>query len=215
MGKLTENGVRWGSVGRTGLPIAGDFLVRMGGAMALVSVVARFGVVAVAAYGIGTKAIYFATMGFYAIRQAATIHASRVAGEGRDESGAIGKQALVLGLGAGCAAAVTYGAGAAWIMAAFTGRAEVAEVGAGFLHWVGLYLIPLSGVLALSGVLMAGRSASRLFLVTLAGTLLLPPLAYGLSTATALHLTGIWLAMGVSAAIQLALVLRLWMTAAP
>ncbi|WP_318211280.1 MULTISPECIES: MATE family efflux transporter [unclassified Streptomyces] len=64
----------------TGLPMGVDFAVRMAGALALVSVVARLGVTEMAAYGIATKAMYVATMAFYAVRQAAAIHSAHLLG---------------------------------------------------------------------------------------------------------------------------------------
>lgn len=81
----------------TGLPMSVDFVVRMLGALALVAVVARLGVTQVAAYGIATKAMYVATMAFYAVRQAAAIHTAHLLGAGRDERRAVGRQALFLG----------------------------------------------------------------------------------------------------------------------
>lgn len=80
----------------TGLPMSADFLVRMTGALALVAVVARIGVTEVAAYGIATKAMYVATMAFYAVRQAASIHTAHLLGAGRDERRDVGRQALLL-----------------------------------------------------------------------------------------------------------------------
>ncbi|MEZ0112709.1 Na+-driven multidrug efflux pump [Catenulispora sp. EB89] len=189
-------------VARAGAPLGTDFIVRMAGATALAGVVATFGVAAVAAYGIGTKAMYFASMAFYAVRQAATIHSARSAPDRRIGSAVLGVGA-VLGLGA----AVVYAAAAPWIMAAFTARPDVAAVGVVFLRWLALYLVPTSVVIGLSGVLAAGRGGRRLLPVTVFGTVLAVVLAHVLSGP--FSLAGVWAAMASSAALQCAALLVL------
>ncbi|GAA3083339.1 hypothetical protein GCM10020000_81860 [Streptomyces olivoverticillatus] len=113
----------------TGLPMSADFVVRMAGALALVAIVARIGVSEVAAYGIATKAMYVATMGFYAVRQAAAIHTAHLLGAGRDERRAIGRQVLLLAGSLGFTALLTLLAAGPWIMRAFGSEGEVAEAG--------------------------------------------------------------------------------------
>ncbi|MEY9926112.1 Na+-driven multidrug efflux pump [Catenulispora sp. GP43] len=191
-------------VARAGAPLGTDFVVRMAGATALAAVVAGFGVAAVAAYGIGTKAMYFASMAFYAVRQAATIHSARSAPESGRRIGA-----AVIGVGAsvGAVAAVVYAGAAPWIMAAFTGRAEVVSVGVVFLRWLALYLVPMSVVISVSGALAAGRGGNRLPAVTAVGTAVLVLLAHGL--AGPFGLPGVWAAMVGSAALQCAALLVL------
>ncbi|WP_370382749.1 MATE family efflux transporter [Catenulispora sp. GAS73] len=187
-------------VARAGAPLGTDFIVRMAGATALAGVVATFGVAAVAAYGIGTKAMYFASMAFYAVRQAATIHSARSAPDRRIGSAVLGVGA-VLGLGA----AVVYAATAPWIMAAFTARPDVAGVGVVFLRWLALYLVPTAVVIGLSGVLATGRGGRRLLPVTVVGTVLAVVLAHVLSGP--FGLAGVWAAMASSAALQCAALL--------
>lgn len=80
----------------TGLPMSADFTVRQTGALVLVAIVARIGVTAVAAYAIAYKVMYVATMAFYAVRQAASIHTAHTRGEGRDARRAIGRQAVLV-----------------------------------------------------------------------------------------------------------------------
>ncbi|MFC4041320.1 MATE family efflux transporter [Dactylosporangium siamense] len=204
----------------TGAPIAGDFLVRMAGALAVVALVGRFGVTAVAAYGIGMKALYFATMAFYAIRNAATIHTPRVLGSVGGEAGgavggeasearrqAVGRQVLRLALGAGVLAGVVFAGSAAPLMRLFTGDAQVIAAGTVFLRCVGGYLVPIAGVIALGGFLVASGRGARLFAVTVVG--ITAQTVLGWSLATAIGLPGVWLAMGLSALLQLGLVLRL------
>jgi Na+-driven multidrug efflux pump len=176
----------------------------MAGATALAAVVAGFGVTAVAAYGVGTKAMYFASMAFYAVRQAATIQSARSA---PDQAPRIGRAALVVGTALGGAAALLYGGAAPWIMAAFTGRPEVVAVGVVFLRWLALYLVPISAVISLSGALAGGRGGSRLLPVTVGGTVALVVLAHLL--AGPFGLPGVWAAMVGSAALQCAALLFL------
>jgi len=196
----------------TGAPIAGDFLVRMAGALAVIAIVGRFGVAAVAAYGIGMKALYFATMGFYAIRNAATIHTPRtltaITGDRLEtERQAIGRHALRLALGAGVLASVVFAVPAGLLMRIFTDDARVIAVGTVFLRCAGGYLVPIAGVIALAGFLMASGRGTRLFAVTVVGMVVQSVLGWLLSAA--IGLTGVWLAMALSALLQLVLALRL------
>ncbi|MFC9594572.1 MATE family efflux transporter [Streptomyces sp. NPDC056944] len=185
----------------TGLPMAVDFAVRMAGALALVTVVARLGVTEIAAYGIATKAMYVATMAFYAVRQAAAIHSAHLLGSGRDERRAVGRQALLLGgtLGAGAAGLLLLGAGP--VMRAFGSEPAVAEAGALFLRCLGPYLLLMAGYIALAGVFEGTGASPYLARITVAGVLVQLPLAYALSGA---GLPGICLAMALAMAAQCA-----------
>jgi putative MATE family efflux protein len=192
----------WGTL-RTGLPMAADFTVRQGGALVLVAIVARLGVTAVAAYSIAYKVMYVATMGFYAVRQAASIHTAHLLGAGKDARRAIGRQAVVVSGGFGLAAALLLAVTAPWIMAAFGAGPGVAHDGVLFLRCVGPYLLLMACFIALGGVFEGSGGAPVLLRVTLLGTALQLPLAYGLS---GLGLPGVCLAMAVSMAVQCATV---------
>ncbi|MGW4163515.1 MATE family efflux transporter [Streptomyces sp. NPDC004788] len=185
-----------------GLPMSVDFVVRMGGALALVSVIARLGVTEIAAYGIATKAMYVATMAFYAVRQAASIHTAHLLGAGHDERGPVGRQALVLGgvLGAGAAVSLLLGAGP--VMRGFGAEPAVAAAGALFLRCLGPYLLLMAGFIALAGVFEGSGDSPRLARITVAGVLLQLPLAYVLSGPLGLGLAGICLAMALAMAAQ-------------
>ncbi|MFF7676096.1 MATE family efflux transporter [Actinacidiphila glaucinigra] len=186
----------------TGAPMAADFLVRMAGTLTLVAIVARLGVDRVAAYGIATKAVYAATMGFYAVRQAASIHTAYHLGAGRDERRAIGRQALLLGAGLGLLAAVVLQPAAPWIMAAFGAEPGVAAAGTAFLRTLGPYLVLLACFIAPGGVLQGGGGAALLVRVTLVGTAVQLPLAYALAVPAGLGLVGVGVAMAVAAGLQ-------------
>ncbi|GIE88464.1 MATE family efflux transporter [Actinoplanes regularis] len=193
-----------------GAPIAGDFLVRMAGALTVIGVVSRSGVAAVAAYGIGMKLLYFATMSFYALRNAVTIHTPRTLSALEPEARApqrraIGGQALGLALAAGTVATVLFAAAAPALMRLFSTDPQVVAAGVVLLRCVGGYLIPIAGVIALGGLLMGSGSGSRLFAVTVAGMATQSVLAWVF--AGALGLPGVWLAMAVGGLLQLALVL--------
>ncbi|NUR69427.1 MAG: MATE family efflux transporter [Hamadaea sp.] len=194
---------------RVGGPISGDFLVRMAGALGLVAVVGRFGVVAVAGYGIGMKALYVATMAFYAIRNAATIHLPRSlsaisgdAGEKQVVEGDIRRVTLRVAFCVGVVAAVVFAAGSGWILRAFTSDPAVIAAGSSFLRCIGPYLVGLSGVVAMGGLLQGAGRGSLMFAVTVVGMTGQLGLAWLLSSAVGL--TGVWVAMGVSALSQLA-----------
>ncbi|WP_050369781.1 MATE family efflux transporter [Streptomyces acidiscabies] len=181
-----------------GLPMALDFSVRQTGGLVLVAVVARIGVTAVAAYGIAYKVLYFATMAFYAVRQAAAIHTAYT-GEAR----ATGRAAVKVAGGVGVVAAGVFAVGAPWIMAAFGAGEEVTADGVLFLRCVGPYLVLMAGVIALGGVFEAGGGGT--VGATVVGTAVQLPLAYGLS---GFGLPGVCAALAVSMAVQGALLVR-------
>ncbi|MFI6032696.1 MATE family efflux transporter [Streptomyces sp. NPDC051315] len=187
----------------TGLPMSLDFTVRQAGALGLVAVVARLGVTAVAAYAIAYKVLYVATMAFYAVRQAASIHTAHTRGAGRDERGAIGRQALLVSGAVGLVAALLVAAAAPWIMAAFGAGPAVAREGVLFLRCVGPYLLLMAGFIALGGVFEGGGGAPALLRVTVLGTAVQLPLAHGLS---GLGLPGVCLALALAMAVQCAVV---------
>ncbi|MER7791492.1 MATE family efflux transporter [Streptomyces sp. NPDC097640] len=190
----------------TGLPMAADFTARMAGSLLLVAVVARIGVTSVAAYAIATKAMYVATMSFYAVRQAAAIHTAHTLGAGRDARAAIARQAVLLGLALGALAALALLAAAPWVMRAFGARPDVAGAGAAFLRCVGPYLALLGCLIALGGVFEGSGGSPLMLRVTLAGTAVQLPLAYGLS---GFGLPGVCAAMALAAALQCLAVLAL------
>ncbi|MER5751171.1 MATE family efflux transporter [Streptomyces sp. NPDC002088] len=183
----------------TGLPMSADFTVRQGGALVLVAIVARLGVTAVAAYAIGYKVMYIATMAFYAVRQAASIHTAHTRGAGQDARRAIGRQAVLVSGTVGLAAAALMCLTAPWIMAAFGAGPGIAHAGVLFLRCVGPYLLLMACFIALGGVFEGSGGAPVLLRVTLLGTAVQLPLAYGLSR---LGLPGICLALALAMAVQ-------------
>ncbi|MEU9053920.1 MATE family efflux transporter [Streptomyces sp. NPDC048384] len=192
---------------RTGLPMSADFTVRQAGTLALVAIVARLGVTAVAAYSIAYKVLYVATMGFYAVRQAAAIHTAHLLGGGEDARSAIGRQAVRLAGIFALATAVLLGVTAPWIMAAFGAGPGVAHAGVLFLRCIGPYLLLMACFIALGGVFEGSGGAPLLLRVTVLGTAVQLPLAYGLS---GLGLPGVCLALGSAMAVQCAAVLVLF-----
>ncbi|WP_128976785.1 MATE family efflux transporter [Streptomyces roseicoloratus] len=203
-----------------GLPMSVDFAVRMAGALALVSVVARIGVTEIAAYGIATKAMYVTTMAFYAVKQAAAIHTAHRLGalgvpgaspEGaesgpgwraREVRRAVGRQAAVLGglLGAGAAVLLLVAAGP--VMRGFGAEPSVVAAGALFLRCLGPYLLLMAVFIALAGVFEGAGDSAPLARITVFGVLLQLPLAYALSGP--LGLGGVCLAMALAMAVQCA-----------
>ncbi|MDX3232044.1 MATE family efflux transporter [Streptomyces sp. ME19-01-6] len=190
----------------TGLPMAADFTARMAGSLLLVAVVARIGVASVAAYAIATKAMYVATMSFYAVRQAAAIHTAHTLGAGRDARAAIARQAALLGAALGALAALVLLAAAPWVMRAFGARPDVAAAGTAFLRCLGPYLALLGCFIALGGVFEGAGGSPLMLRVTLAGTAVQLPLAHGLS---GFGLPGVCAAMALAAALQCLAVLAL------
>ncbi|MGW1951939.1 MATE family efflux transporter [Streptomyces sp. NPDC001920] len=197
---------------RTGLPIAADFTVRQTGTLGLVAIVARLGVTAVAAYSIAYKALYVATMAFYAVRQAASLHTAHLLGAGRDARRAIARQAVLVSGGAGLMAAVLLAVTAPWVMAAFGAGPAVAHDGVLFLRCVGPYLVLMACFIALGGIFEGSGAAPRLLRVTVLGTAFQLPLVHGLS---GLGLPGVCLGLALAMAAQCAAVLVLLRRARP
>ncbi|MEU9193383.1 MATE family efflux transporter [Streptomyces hundungensis] len=191
---------------RTGLPLSADFVTRMGGALALVAVVARIGVAEVAAYGIATKAMYGATMAFYSVRQAAAIHTARLLGAGRDERGAVGREVLRVAAVLGAGAGLVLFAAAPRIMAAFGAYGAVATAGVLQLRCLGPYLMLLACFIGWGGVVEGGGGSPRLVRITACGVTLQLVLAHALS---GLGLPGICLAMALAMGVQCAALARL------
>ncbi|MFG2333774.1 MATE family efflux transporter [Streptomyces sp. NPDC048604] len=186
----------------TGFPMSVDFAVRMAGTLALVVIVARLGVVEVAAYGIATKAMYVATMAFYAVCQAAAIHTAHLLGAGgeagRDHRRAVGRETLLLGGALGTAAAVLLLLVADPVMRAFGAAPEVAAAGALYLRCLGPYLVLMAAFIGLAGVFEGSGGTPVLARVTVVGVLVQLPLAYVLSGPAGLGLPGICLGMALA-----------------
>ncbi|MEU9920620.1 MATE family efflux transporter [Streptomyces griseoluteus] len=179
---------------RIGLPVSGDFVLRMGMSAALVGVVARFGAGPLAAYGIGAKVMLLVTMSCYAFRQAAAILTARTRAGGRSAARLIGRQSLLLASIAACGAGLLLALGGHRVMRLFTADPAVADAGAVFFSYLLPYLVLLAGVVALGGVFTGAGRTRALFTVTVLGACVQIPLAYGLP-ATSLGVQGVWLSM--------------------
>lgn len=202
-------GLRWPTALRrllgVGLPASGDFVLRMGISVTVVGIVARFGEDPLAAYGIGIKVLLLVTMAFYAVRQAGSILTARGRGAGQAAETMIGRQSAVLATVIGAAAGVLLAAGGRPLMGLFSGDTGVVDSGGVLLWYLLPYLVLLAGVIGLGGVFTGGGRARALFWVTLLGAVVQLPLAYGLSSVSALGVEGVWLSMIVGTGAQYAL----------
>ncbi|MFJ9036268.1 MATE family efflux transporter [Streptomyces sp. NPDC102406] len=185
---------------RTGLPMSADFTVRQAGALALVAVVARLGVTAVAAYAVAYKVLYVATMAFYAVRQAAAIHTAQRDGAGLRERGTVGRQTALVAGAAGLAAAALFLVLAPWLVLAFGAPPAVRAEAALFLRCVGPYLVLTGVFIALGGVFEGSGGAPKVLRVTLLGAALQLPCAAWLS--------GLWGLPGVCVALAAAMAVQ-------
>ena len=104
-----------------------------------------------------------------------------------------------VGLGAAVLLFVT----APWIMAAFGAGPAVAHAGVLFLRCIGPYLLLMACFIALGGVFEGSGGAPLLLRVTVLGTAVQLPLAYGLS---GLGLPGVCLALALAMGVQCAVV---------
>lgn len=187
-----------------GLPASGDFLVRMGLAVVLIGMVARFGAGPLAAHGIGTKVILCVTMAFYALRQASAILTARQAGPAVAGARTIAHQSILLSVAVGVAVGLTFALAGRPLVRLFTDDPAVVGPGA-VLFWCLLpYLVSLAGVIGLGDVFTGAACTRALFAVTVVGTAVQLPLAYGLSVVPALAFHGVRLSMSLGTATQFA-----------
>ncbi|WP_234375377.1 MATE family efflux transporter [Streptomyces sp. CB01373] len=193
-----------------GLPASGDFVLRMGISAALVGIVARFGEDPLAAYGIGIKLILFATMAFYALRQAGSILTARSRGSGQNADRVIGQQSLLLATVVGAGAGLVLALSGRVIMGFFSDAPPVVDSGEVLLWYLLPYLVLLAGVVGLGGVFMGGSRTRSLFWVTVLGACVQLPFAYALSSLPALGVQGVWLSMIIGTAAQYAMTVLLF-----
>ncbi|WP_354638084.1 MATE family efflux transporter [Kitasatospora camelliae] len=193
-----------GRIVAAGLPFGVDFTARMAVGTVQLGLVASFGVAAVAGYGIGYRVLLFATMAFYAVRQAAGIEAARHLGEGRpDRLPALARDTAVLVAAVALAATVLGEAVARPLASSFSPDPAVVAQAVGFLRLMGCYLVPYALVVALGGVLQAAARGRALVLATVVGFTVQLSAAWGLSRL--IGVDGVWLAMALGAVTQLAL----------
>ncbi|MER6298199.1 MATE family efflux transporter [Kitasatospora sp. NPDC001539] len=187
---------------RAGAPFSLDFTARMAVGTAQLGLVAGFGVAAVAGYGIGYRLLLVVTMAFYAVRQAAALRASHLAGAGDGGAlpplrRAVVRLAAVLGAGTAAASAAL----AAPLTALFTDDRAVAAQSVGFLRMAAVYLLPYALVVALGGVHQATGAGRALACSVLLG--LGAQLACAVGLSGPLGLNGVWLGQAVGAVVQL------------
>ncbi|MEV5942811.1 MATE family efflux transporter [Streptomyces sp. NPDC051994] len=185
-----------------GLPASGDFVLRMGVSMTLVGIIARFGEDPLAAYGIGIKVLFFVTMAFYAVRQAASILTARTRGAGEPAEFMIGRQSALLATLVGAIAGLVLALGGRLLMGLFSESSGVVDSGGVLFRYLFPYLLFLAGVVGLGGVFTGGGRTRSLFWVTLLGGVVQLPLAFGLSSVPALGVEGVWLSMIIGVGAQ-------------
>ncbi|MFE7486322.1 MATE family efflux transporter [Kitasatospora sp. NPDC057541] len=181
-----------------------DFTARMGVGTVQLALVSSFGVSAVAGYGVGYRVLLIVTMAFYAVRQAATIEAARLAGAGSAAAvRSLGRDTAGLAALLGAGAAVLCAAAAVPVAALFADDPAVAGHAVGFLRMAGFYLLPYALVVALGGVHQAAGGGRPVVLAVLLG--LGAQLASGAALSGPLGVRGIWAGMTIGALVQLAL----------
>ncbi|MGW4891255.1 MATE family efflux transporter [Kitasatospora sp. NPDC004240] len=184
-----------------GAPLGVDFTARMAVGTAQLGLISSFGVAALAGYGVGYRVLLVATMAFYAVRQAAFIETGRRLGRGLPGDGLARSTALLAGA-VGGAFAVLCAAAAVPLTRLFTSDPAVVAESVGFLRLMGLYLVPYALAVALGGVLQASGRGRVLVTATVLGLGVQLLAGYGLSRL--LGVDGIWLAMTLSAVVQVA-----------
>ncbi|GCE15627.1 MATE family efflux transporter [Tengunoibacter tsumagoiensis] len=186
-----------------GLPMSGDFILRMVGNMILIGLIGSFGVANLAGYGIGSKILVFVTMSFYAIRQASSIYTARCIGTGhKNEIHSIGRQSLFLGFCLAAFASAILALFATQLISLFIADSSVIAAGTLYLHYMCIYLLALTCVISLGGVFQGAGKSRLLLYVTIIGISIQIIIAYGLSFFSSLHVAGIWIAIIVGTLIQ-------------
>jgi putative MATE family efflux protein len=194
---------------RSGSPMAVDFFVRMAAGLLVVGVIARFGTEDVAAYGTVTKALLFLSMAAYAVRQAATIVAARASGAGDTALVADTRRStLRLGVAWSGLSGLLVLVGTSALVTVISEDRLVRDAAADQAPWLAVYIALLLCNVALSGVFFGSGQGSLLAALTLGGATLQAVLAPSLA-ATALGLTGVWLAMITNVGLQTAVMTTL------
>ncbi len=190
-----------------GTPLAADFITRMLGSVILIRIINNYGTIQVAAYGIGYKVLIVFTMAFYAIRQGSSILVSRRIGEGYgSEARLMCYQAIMLGIitafWAGCLIFFLSDV----VVSIFTLENDLVIETKRFLSFMIPYLFFISVVVTLSGGFIGLRKGNPLIFITMIGVITLLIGAVGLDYF--FHsVDGIWVAMILSALIQVLLIL--------
>ncbi len=188
---------------RIGVFGSGQMLTRSLSALAMVSIVAMFGTVPVAAYGIGMRmwmAVLMPSMGF---GNAAMTLVGQNLGAHKPE-----RSARAAWFATGMCAAVAMVVGIAFILfaeplvAVFTSQREVVSIGSNLLFWLGVTM-PFFAFSLVLGRAMNGAGDTFWPMLTTAAAMLVVrvPLAYCLANAWGSP-TGVWVALAASNVLQ-------------
>jgi len=190
---------------RLGIPASLTQAIQALSISTVTALVAGFGTLALAAYGIGFRVLTFTIIPALGISIAASIMVGQSIGAGdiaRAER--VSRVAVTLSVALFCCASVVVALGAAGIVRVFApDDPALVDAGAEVLHWMALSFV-FSGVqLALSGTFRGAGDTLATMLLSAAGAwLVLLPLATVLARHTALGVTGIWIAYPSAGAVN-------------
>jgi len=155
------------SIFKVGFPVSLEFGIRTMSTMIMIKFIAEFSMADVAAFGIGTKIIFFATMSYYAIRQATSIQVARYFGERAiTKIYGVAKAGILLGLYTAVTFIIVLAIFKTPIIRLFTENISVVVSTNTFLYYMLFFLAPLSVSIALSGFFIGIKKSNVLIYVT-------------------------------------------------
>ena len=206
--QLRELLPQWGLIGRVarlGLPASLEQSMQALGMTAVMLLVASFGTVAIAAYGIGMRVLTFVIIPAFGISMAASTLVGQSIG-----AGDLGRAERITRVSALSSMALLGGASLLIIFAAAPiVRVFVPEdpglvtAGADVLRWMAAAFALMGAQLSLAGTFRGAGDTFAAMLLSAAGTLLVQlPIAWLLSKHTTLGATGIWMTYPISGCVN-------------
>lgn len=188
---------------RIGVFGSGQMLTRSLSALALVRIVAIFGIVPVAAYGIGMRlwmAVLMPAMGFG--NAAATLVGQNLGAHKPERSVRAAWFATTMCAAVALAAGIAFILFAEPLVAVFNSQKEVVAIGSGLLYWLGATMPFFAFSLVLGRAMNgAGDTFWPMLMTAFVMLAIRVPLAYSLADAWQ-SLTGVWVALAASNVLQ-------------
>ncbi|MGB3624744.1 MAG: MATE family efflux transporter, partial [Henriciella sp.] len=184
-----------------GLPASIEMSARAFGIIIMTFLIASFGTLAIASYGVGTTILQMVMIPALGLSMAISTLAGQNIGAGnKDRAEQIGRLGALIAFGAlSLAGVIVFAFAPAFIAFFVPGEPDVIREGAVFLRTMALAWGFLGAQFALTGVLRASGNMLIAMMLTLVSQWVIQfPLAYVLSMHTGLGMTGIWWAFPVT-----------------
>ncbi len=181
---------------KIGLPAGAQLTLVSMGMMVIMSTVNRFGSVAVAGSGVGSRIQQFGQMPAFSFGLAVTALAGQNLGAGlHDRVSQVVRWGMLLACAIAGAITIVVQAFPGKVLTLFTPDPTVLAAGTLYLRWLSLGFVPFAAMFVLTGVLRGAGDTLPTFFITLGSLWLIRvPLARALAR-TSLGVEGVWIAM--------------------